>query len=325
MAAINKMASAARRMRRVKINRNNLYLTVAIFTTLIVIFLSVWTAIDPSRTNKEYELTETQNSFGDTIVNVSYFCNGGDEKFWQYIGVGWNLILLLVASVLAFQSRNIVETFNESRTLAFLIYSHTLFVIVRTSLFIFEDKISGPLMNTLRSSLASIDQISSCVIYFLPKLSTQFNTGTQVSRTSFQTPQNWNDQSSVSALNQRSSRDNTEKMNTSTLNESKTQRGPFGGDDPSGVIPVIEKENSIHAKNIDAPVETEAVIVPAPTPDSETNGSMMSPDKSVDPSASVQVQNMVDTAQCAGNDDHLSSNTAAVSLESSDSTGSVKK
>ena len=78
----NKMASAARRMRRVQINRTNMYLTVAIFTTLIVFFLSVWAAIDPSRTSKDYELTQTQNLFGETIVNVSYYCKRGDGKFW---------------------------------------------------------------------------------------------------------------------------------------------------------------------------------------------------------------------------------------------------
>jgi hypothetical protein len=165
-----------------------MFIGVAVGSIMVVAYLSVWTAIDPSQRAEEYELTEQETPFGETIVGVSYYCNGGDYGFWRYVAIGWNLLLLICASVLAFQTRNVVKTFNESRTLAFLIYSHSLFVVLRTSLFVFQNNFSGSMLNYLRTLLISIDQISACFIYFLPKFTAKEDT--EISRSSFEPPVN---------------------------------------------------------------------------------------------------------------------------------------
>ena len=115
-AAINKMMSAARSMRRVSLNRNNLYKVVAGIVLLMAVFLATWTGVDPPQKTAEYELTDQTTESMEQVVGVTYFCSGGNSNGWQYAAVGARLVLLICASVLAFQTRNVISTFNESRT-----------------------------------------------------------------------------------------------------------------------------------------------------------------------------------------------------------------
>jgi len=169
VAAINRMMEAARRMRRVEIHRNSLYIGVASITVLVAVYLSVWTILDPSQRTAEYELTDSSTEVGERIVAVYYYCSS-DSLTWEYVAAGWNLVLLLGATVLAFQTRNIIKTYNESRTLGVLIYSHFLFVILRCCTFLLSGHLNGITLGHIRTLLFSVDQIAACLIYFLPKL-----------------------------------------------------------------------------------------------------------------------------------------------------------
>jgi hypothetical protein len=115
VAAINHMMTAAQTLRRTKVNRKTLYELVAGITFLMVIYLAIWTGVDPPQQAVEYELTESTTDTGDIIVAQRNYCNGGDSAIWQYAAVGWNAVLLICASVLAFQTRNVVQEFNEAR------------------------------------------------------------------------------------------------------------------------------------------------------------------------------------------------------------------
>lgn len=190
VGAINRLLNAAKRMRRVKLTKTQLFGTVAFLSTFVVVFLVLWTVLDPQQRSTEYSLTEHETDFGETIVAVNYYCNS-NSMVWEYIAAGWQLVLLICATVLAFQTRNIREGFNESQVLAFMIYSHFFFVVLRVITFVLENSISKSHLAQLRSMIYSIDTIVTICIYFIPKFLTKDadfqlnNAGVGSRRTSF--------------------------------------------------------------------------------------------------------------------------------------------
>jgi len=172
VAAINRLMSSAERMRRVTLPRQQLYGTVAIITVLCIIFLILWTTLDPPQKDLDYTLLTDDETTpgGEYVVAVTFYCQDGTSYGWKLAAVGWNMVLLLCASVLAFQTRGIIQTFNESRTLAILIYSHCVFVILRCVTYFLDDHIQGTTLNHVRSLLFSLDTLATIIIYFVPKL-----------------------------------------------------------------------------------------------------------------------------------------------------------
>ena len=143
----------------------------------VAIVLAVWSAVDPPQKIAEYNLSEDKvlpKGFSPEIeafvVDKVYYCSAGESNAWAYAGLGWNTFLLVCASVLAFQMRNIKEDFNESRTLAFLIYSHAVFVVLRICTYLLTDHFEGSTLRQMRGLLHAFDQMAACVIYFLPKI-----------------------------------------------------------------------------------------------------------------------------------------------------------
>jgi 7 transmembrane sweet-taste receptor of 3 GCPR len=168
VGAINQMMAAASRMRRVNISIQSLYQRVALIGLVSVAFLLTWTLLDLPVKHAVFTLTDLENDKGERIVSVGYFC-GTQSPAWQYVSVGWNAVLLLCASVLALQSSNVSARFNESRTLAFLTFSHFVFVCLRLGTLALEDQLDGTTIDRILSLLYSVDTIATVVIYFLPK------------------------------------------------------------------------------------------------------------------------------------------------------------
>jgi hypothetical protein len=170
VAAIQKIASAAQRFRRVVITRKSLFGAVAIISAVVVVFLLLWTIIDTPKKDKQFRLSDTITSSNATVVTMSYYCSS-ESDIWMFIAVGWNFLLLFLASILAFQTRLLQKGFNESHTLAFLIYSHFLFVVIRL-IIMFLSTWDDATQDILRQSLGlnlSIDTITTLLIYFAPK------------------------------------------------------------------------------------------------------------------------------------------------------------
>lgn len=171
VAAINRLMSAAREMRRIRVKRTVLYRTVASISLGVVFYLALWTGLSPPEAAVEYTMTDTVTSLTEVIVGKTLFCSdGGDTSTWQFVAVAWNLVLLICASVLAFQARNVVQSFNESRTLAMMIYSHFIFILARIYIIYLGDRVGGSTVNYSLSLVYAVDQITACCIYFLPKI-----------------------------------------------------------------------------------------------------------------------------------------------------------
>ena len=179
VAAVNRLMGAARQFRRIVLTRKTLFGAVFGISAMVSIFLLVWTIVDPPNKNREYSLTNdvVTDDMGHsrTVVDVVYFCSS-DSLVWDYIAVGWNGILLLCATVLAVQTRTVQKDFNESQTLAFLIYSHFLFVALRLIVLLLSSGNSSTVneatLSGLRSLIFSVDTMATIFIYFLPKFLT---------------------------------------------------------------------------------------------------------------------------------------------------------
>uniref|UniRef100_A0A7S0ATN0 G-protein coupled receptors family 3 profile domain-containing protein n=1 Tax=Minutocellus polymorphus TaxID=265543 RepID=A0A7S0ATN0_9STRA len=168
VAAINKMMSAAKKMKRVELDRKKLYYVVFAITFFVVVFLVAWSAADPPREQPSFELGDEVNDQGGNVVSVTYSC-GSNSDSWLYISIVWQALLLLVATVLAVQSRDVRSEFNESTQLGFLIYSSFFFVVIRTITLFLETSIASNKLACFRSFIFSSDTFVNVGIYYGPK------------------------------------------------------------------------------------------------------------------------------------------------------------
>ena len=168
VAAINRLMSAARDLRRVRIGRASLYGTLLSICLCIVIYLALWTAFSPPHAVVEYSMTDSVTELDEVVVDKTLYCTSGSAA-WGLAALAWNGILLICASVLAFQARNAVSSFNETRTLAMLIYSHFIFLLARVAMRFLGSQVSGSNIAYSLSLVYALDQITACAIYFLPK------------------------------------------------------------------------------------------------------------------------------------------------------------
>jgi len=168
--AINHLMQAAKHFRRVELKRISLFGAVFLLTFVVMVFMIAWTVIDPPRIYSRYLLTGNTNDAGETILSVMYYCRSG-SVVWGFISLAVQGLLLFVASILAFQMRNLRHELNESQSLATLIYSHFIFWVLRLVLFAWlENSEFGSVVTGIYSLILGLDSIASVCIYFLPKL-----------------------------------------------------------------------------------------------------------------------------------------------------------
>ena len=168
IAAINQLMLATEQMRRVKVRMGSLFGAVIFFCVFVVVCLAVWTIMDPPRKDEDLELTDDKTENDETIIRRVFYCNSENET-WNFLGVSWQAILLLCASILAFQTRKVREDLNETKTLAMMIYSQTILVILRAITYVLEDSLDHADVAAARSIIYSIDALATMAIYFVPK------------------------------------------------------------------------------------------------------------------------------------------------------------
>ena len=168
VAAIQKIISATRQMKRVKLGRKHLFGVVFGLTFLVVVFLVIWTALDAPHKQSNYALSDMTTGQRETVVLMTHFCLS-DSDIWQYLSALWHSLLLLTATVLAFQIRKLQTDFNETHTLALMIYSHFVFVCLRMITFSLEAGGNEADIARYRSLIYSSDVITTIVVYFCTK------------------------------------------------------------------------------------------------------------------------------------------------------------
>lgn len=181
-AAIYRLMAAAKRLRHIVLNRKKLFGVVFFLSGIVVVFLIVWTAVDPPRKQAEYDVMSSDGQLteeGETVVFRTLFCISESNR-WGYTSVGWHLTMLVIATVQTFQTRSIRKEINESQTLTLMIYSHFMFVCLRlVSLFLEDQSLSEADMMHVQSIIYSLDCTATIVIYFVPKFAASREEGSQ--------------------------------------------------------------------------------------------------------------------------------------------------
>lgn len=169
MAAIFKLMRAAAHMQHASFTRTSLFTAVAAPTVFIAIFLIIWNCLDPPHPEYEYRFTYEKNQDGESIVAYQPYC-ATEWDYWYWLAVGWHFLLLLTATVQAFQARTVMRKFaDESQTLAIMIYSHFVFVWFRLVTYLLHDSFNNSDLALARSLVFSLDTIFTIFIYFVPK------------------------------------------------------------------------------------------------------------------------------------------------------------
>jgi hypothetical protein len=169
MTAFYRLMRAAKRLRHVKLTTSLLFGWVVGLTFLVVIFLSLWTALDPPEISPEYNMLESVSDDGNALqVFVTHFCESYSQA-WSYAAVGWHLVLLAAATVQAVHTRSLRKEINESQTLAVLIYSHAVFVVLRLLVLLLDGTINRTDLANASSLIFAVDVIATIGIYFFPK------------------------------------------------------------------------------------------------------------------------------------------------------------
>lgn len=166
MSTINRIMQKSKKCKRVKVSRKSMLGAVGTLVSIDLIILIVWTAVSPPLAVEELVLPDEFS----TSVESSLICRSQWRAF-NYVIDGWHVLLLLVASVLSFQSRDIVPAFNESRSIGTMVYSNFLFMIIR--MIVFALGISGMIQSNFFGAsmclLFALDTLIATTIYVIPK------------------------------------------------------------------------------------------------------------------------------------------------------------
>lgn len=169
VAAIASLISASRKFKRVRLDKTKLFSAVFVVAAAVVIFLVIWTVLDPVEQRAEFNLTNDVNEEGDTIVSRSYYCSS-DSGAWLYVVVGWQALLLFCGAILAVTTRKMRKDMTESLVVSVLVYSHCMFVVLRLLQFQFAERLDASNLARYSSLIFSGDVIAACCIYFFPKI-----------------------------------------------------------------------------------------------------------------------------------------------------------
>ena len=168
VAAIQKLMQAAKNLRRVNVNMRHLYFVVVGVCFIVVLFLGLWTLWDAPNRHFHSKLSRDKTESGETMILMTPFC-ASDSIMWRHLATVWHSVLLVAATLLAFQTRKLKTDFGETETLGIMVYSHVVFVALRLLTYLVQDESSAADTALYRSLIFSCSILSSVGIYFVPK------------------------------------------------------------------------------------------------------------------------------------------------------------
>jgi hypothetical protein len=171
IAAITKIDSHSKKLKRVTIRPKAMIAAVASVVGLVLVYLTVWTIVDPPTRVEDHFLSPDD----DTVVEVTEHC-GSQSEYWVGVVLGWEALLLVCATVLAVQSRHVVQQLNESKSLGVMVYAHFFFQVVRFFVYFLSEIFQPNVRAAMNSFLWSMDTIVVMAVYFGPKLADAVST-----------------------------------------------------------------------------------------------------------------------------------------------------
>ena len=175
VSAINKLFQSAAKFKRVKITPVKLYKIIGGINGGVVVFLIVWSVLDPFTATKEVRLTGDPNGFGGEWVEMYESCST-KQSFWYLVVFVYNILLCVAATVLAVQTRNVKQEFNESIRLGHVVYATFLTQLLLVLIWMLGPDNSSLLKPTTAAAISSFllttNIIVMLVVYFFPKIIT---------------------------------------------------------------------------------------------------------------------------------------------------------
>ena len=167
LSAINKLTRAGLNIKRAEIHHSFFKKVLASTILILLIYLTLWTVIDRPRQEKDYLVNGTNKI---TIISVHNGC-ASRSNLWEIGTLVFEAMLLVAITILTYQSRDVIDSLNESRYLAFMVYSHFLFLVMRIMTFalMLSTMITHALASRIVSSLLSLDTLFAICVYFCPK------------------------------------------------------------------------------------------------------------------------------------------------------------
>ena len=105
VATLNRLLRAVTQMRHVTLKRTTLFRYFGIINAVFMLYLIFWYSLDRPNKHTEYALKNTRTNIGETVASAAFYCDS-KMNIWWYICLIWNVLLPLLATVLAFQTRN---------------------------------------------------------------------------------------------------------------------------------------------------------------------------------------------------------------------------
>jgi len=167
ISAINKLMQNAKKMKRTKITQSTLLLRVGAIVSLCCVYLLCWTLVDPREKSVEFKLTIKSKGEVEFLESCS-----STYRFWTVLVHIWEVFCIFCASVLAFQSRNVVQKFNESKALGNMAYVSFMFLLFRMIIYYSHDTIVViDIDDNIIGIILCLDVIANLSVYFGPKFS----------------------------------------------------------------------------------------------------------------------------------------------------------
>lgn len=153
-------------MKRVKLRRRQLYELVAIFVLVVLSFLVAWAVVDPPEREEFLTLPDETG----TRVEKSVQCSS-DSAVWKLVEYLWEFLLIIAATLLAYQARHVRQEFNESELLYRLCYVQFFLLVLRAIVFFLQQAgyIAPKVEAGVTALFLSFSSISTLALYFGPK------------------------------------------------------------------------------------------------------------------------------------------------------------
>lgn len=166
-AAINRLMNSSKKMQRIRLNSKMLFVRVVGAVCLVLVGLILWTYQDPPTAFFRQEV-----SLDDSRVVIRDLECESDSVVWTAVQLSWETVLLLMAAVLAFQSRKAASIINDSKSLGIMIYSHVVFVGIRGILVFLDETnaLEGSIIVAMFSFNYSLDALLALLVYVYPKI-----------------------------------------------------------------------------------------------------------------------------------------------------------
>ena len=116
VSTIIKIVKDSMKMKRVTVDRKKMFRRSIGFSGLAAVYCLFWTIFDTPHSEASLQVTNGQNEFGETIVNVSHYCDS-DSNIWFYISFTYQATLLLCGSALAYQMRQVPNVSSSLETI----------------------------------------------------------------------------------------------------------------------------------------------------------------------------------------------------------------